>query len=254
MYKFRVFTLFPQAFPGVLGYSITGKALNKGICLVEAIDIRKFAFDKNGTVDDIPFGGGSGMVIKPDVLNNALVSNNVKIGDNVFYLSPRGKPFKQEKARELAKMLANTDSQSETTINLICGRYEGIDQRIIDYYQMQEISIGDFILSGGELAAMVVIDAVMRNLPGVLGDKESLAEESFGNSVESVFANLLEYPHYTRPANWEINNSADGTATKIAVPEVLQSGNHKNIQNWRLEMSRKITADRRPDLIKNKNS
>ena len=119
---------------------------------------------------------------------------------------------------------------------------------------MQEISIGDFILSGGELAAMVVIDAVMRNLPGVLGDKESLAEESFGNSVESVFANLLEYPHYTRPANWEINNSADGTATKIAVPEVLQSGNHKNIQNWRLEMSRKITADRRPDLIKNKNS
>jgi tRNA (guanine37-N1)-methyltransferase len=223
--------LFPELFPGPLSASVTGAALEKKLWSLEAINIRDFTKDERKTVDDTPYGGGAGMVLKADILADA-IEKNLKPESKIFYLSPRGKTLTQKKARELAQ---------EKEIILLCGRYEGVDQRVLDEFAIEEISIGDYVLSGGELAAFIVIDAVLRNVDGVLGADESLAEESFGSKGNSQYENLLEYPHFTRPANWRGRE----------VPEVLTSGHHKKISEWRKEKAIEITKKNRPDLLKN---
>jgi tRNA (guanine37-N1)-methyltransferase len=224
MINFKVLTLFPELFPGPLAASVTGSALAKNLWSISAINIRDFAFDKRGTVDDTPFGGGAGMVLKPDVLASAIESSEAK---KIIYLSPRGKVFNQKIAQELAK---------EEEITILCGRYEGIDQRVLDEFEIEEISIGDYVLSGGEIAAYVFIDAILRNVSGVLGADDSLHEESFSGEYE----NLLEYPHYTKPAEWRGHK----------VPEILTSGHHAKINQWRKERAIALTKKVRPDLLK----
>jgi len=223
MWTARVFTLYPEIFPGPLNKGLYGKALEKKIWNLEVINIRDSAEDKHKTVDDTPFGGGSGMLLKPDVLGKSLDSN-IKKGERIFYLSPKGKKFDQKIAKNLSK---------EKTINLVCGHFEGVDQRILDTRNIEEISIGDYILSGGESASFVLIDSVLRLLPGVLGNDMSKKDESFEDG-------LLEYPQYTKPQIWE----------KKSVPEVLLSGDHAKIKDWRLSQSKDITRRRRPDLWK----
>lgn len=225
---FKILTIFPQLFPGALAASITGSALEKKLWSFEAINIRTFAKDKHQTVDDTPYGGGAGMLLKADVIGDAIAENNCK---KIIYLSPRGKIFNQKKAQELSR---------EKEITILCGRYEGVDQRVLDEYEIEEISIGDYVLSGGEIAAYVFIDAILRNVDGVLGADESLAQESFGAKNNNDYENLLEYPHYTRPAIWRGRG----------VPEILTSGHHKNIENWRKEEAIKVTQKNRPDLYK----
>lgn len=231
MINFKILTLFPELFPGPLATSITGVALEKKIWSLEAINIRDFAKDERKTVDDTPYGGGAGMVLKADILADA-IEKNLQSESKIFYLSPRGKTLTQKKARELAQ---------EKEIILLCGRYEGVDQRVLDEFAIEEISIGDYVLSGGELAAFVVIDAILRNVEGVLGADESLAEESFGSKENLEYENLLEYPHFTRPAKWRGRE----------VPQVLTSGHHKKINEWRKEKAIEITKKNRPDLLKN---
>lgn len=226
MINFKIFTLFPDLFPGPLAASITGAALEKKLWSLEAINIRNHAFDARGTVDDTPYGGGAGMVMKPDVIAKAIESNGAK---KIIYLSPRGKVFTQKMAQELAR---------EKEITILCGRYEGVDQRVLDEFQIEEISIGDYVLSGGEIAAFPFIDAILRNVSGVLGADESLAEESFGSPKNSDFENLLEYPHYTKPQEWR----------NRAVPEVLTQGHHKKINEWRMQQAVELTKKIRPDL------
>ena len=221
MWKAQVFTLYPEIFPGFLNKGLYGKALLKKVWNLKVVNIRDSAEDKHKTVDDTPFGGGTGMLLKPDVLARS-IDQNLKIGERIFYLSPKGKKFDQKLAQELSK---------EKSINLICGHFEGVDERIMSTRNIEEISIGDFILSGGESAAFVVIDSVLRLLPGVLGNDLSKKDESFENG-------LLEYPQYTKPQIWE----------KKSVPEVLLSGDHAKIKDWRLSQSEAITRDRRPDL------
>ena len=223
MWKARVFTLYPEIFPGPLSKGLYGKALQKKIWDLEVIDIRDSAEDKHKTVDDTPFGGGSGMLLKPNVLGKSLDSR-LKKDEKVFYLSPKGKSFSQKMAKELSE---------EKTINFICGYFEGIDERILETRNIEEISIGDYILSGGESASLVIIDAVLRLIPGILGNNISKEEESFEKD-------LLEYPQYTKPQVWE----------KRSVPEVLLSGDHAKIKDWRLSPSKDITRRRRPDLWK----
>ena len=220
--KIKFFTLYPEIFPGFLGYSLTGKALAEGKWSYETVNIRDYAFDKYGSVDDTPCGGGAGMVMRPDVLGAALKASYT--GGRLVYMSPRGKPFNQAKAHELA---------GETEISVICGRFEGVDERVLEAYAIEEISIGDYVLTGGEQAAMVMFDAVIRLLPGVLGNDESALEESFEDG-------LLEYPQYTRPIEWEGRT----------VPEILLSGHHQKINDWRKEQSLTITKNKRPDLFK----
>ena len=217
----RVFTLYPEFFPGPLGKGLYGKALAEKIWKLETINIRDYATDKHKTVDDTTYGGGSGMLIKPDVLANSL-DKNLKTKEKIIYLSPRGKLFNQEMAKKIS---------NEETVNLICGHFEGVDQRVIESRNIEEVSIGDFILSGGESAAFVMLDAIIRLLPGVLGNETSTEEESFENG-------LLEYPQYTKPQIWE----------EKTVPDVLLSGDHAKIKDWRLSQSEAITRDRRPDL------
>ena len=221
MWKARIFTLYPEMFPGPLGRSLYAKALKKKLWDLEVINIRDSALDKHKTVDDTPFGGGSGMLLKPDVLSKSLDSNITK-GEKIFYLSPRGKIFDQK----IAKKFSN-----EKIINLVCGHFEGVDERILKTRNIEEISIGDYILSGGETAALVILDSVIRLLPGVLGNETSKIDESFENG-------LLEYPQYTKPQKWE----------KKEVPSVLLSGDHAKIKGWRLSKSQDITRRRRPDL------
>ena len=221
MWQAQVFTLYPEIFPGPLNKGLYGKALAKKLWNLKVVNIRDFAEDKHKTVDDTPFGGGPGMLLKPDVLAKS-IDRNIKIGEKIFYLSPKGKKFNQEIARKLSK---------EKSINLICGHFEGVDERVLTTRNIEEISIGDFILSGGETAAFVVIDSILRLLPGILGSDQSKNEESFENG-------LLEYPQYTKPQIWEKKN----------VPEVLLSGDHTKIKDWRLSQSEAITRDRRPDL------
>lgn len=232
MLKIKIFTLFPEIFPGALQFSVIGDALKNNIWNLEIINIRDFASDKRKTVDDTPYGGGAGMLIKPEVIASAI---DAKINEpkkiKMIYPSPRGQLFNQKKAAKLA---------GEEELAIICGRYEGIDQRVIDEYNMEEISVGDYVLSGGELPAMTMIDSIVRNLSGTLGADESLNEESFGNGQGSVFDDLLEYPHYTKPQIWRDRE----------VPEVLISGHHKNIKDWRLEQAKKITKERRKELLK----
>lgn len=220
--KVKVLTIFPELFPGFLGSSLTGKALAEGKWSVEAVNIRDYAFDKYGSVDDTPCGGGAGMVMRPDVLGAALKANYD--GGRLIYMSPRGRQLDQKMLHELAK---------EDKITIVCGRFEGIDERVLEAYGIEEVSIGDYILTGGEQAAMILLDGAVRLLPGVLGNAESTSEESFENC-------LLEYPQYTRPINWEGRE----------VPEVLLSGHHQNINNWRREQSLEITRQKRPDLFK----
>lgn len=217
----HILTIFPEMFPGPLGHSLAGRALADGLWDLQTVDIRDFATDRHRTVDDAPFGGGPGMVMRADVLDAALASVEAKPGP-VIYLTPRGRPFDQERAAELA---------SGPGLTLLCGRFEGIDERVIEARGFEEVSVGDFVLSGGEPAAMTLIDACVRLLPGVIGAEDSLVEESFAKG-------LLEYPQYTRPANWQGR----------AVPDVLLSGHHENIRAWRLAQAERITRERRPDL------
>ena len=223
MWSARIFTLYPEMFPGPLNTGLYGKALEKKLWNLQVINIRDSAIDKHKTVDDTPFGGGNGMLLKPDVLGKS-IDNNTKQGERIFYLSPKGKKFDQEFAKEISK---------EKIINLICGHFEGIDERVLSTRKIEEISIGDYILSGGESASFVFLDAVLRLLPGILGNDLSKQDESFENG-------LLEYPQYTKPQIWE----------KKSVPEVLLSGDHAKIKDWRLAQSKDITRRRRPDLWK----
>ena len=221
MWQAQVFTLYPEIFPGPLSKGLYGKALSKKLWNLNIVNIRDAAEDKHKTVDDTPYGGGSGMLLKPDVLAKSLDQNEIK-GGRIIYLSPKGKKFDQNYAQELS---------DEKSISLICGHFEGVDERVLSTRNIEEISIGDYILSGGETAAFVVIDSVLRLLPGILGNETSKVDESFENG-------LLEYPQYTKPQIWE----------EKAVPEVLLSGDHSKIKDWRLSQSEAITRDRRPDL------
>ena len=221
MWQAQIFTLYPEFFPGPLSKGLYGKALEKKIWNLKVVNIRDAAEDKHKTVDDTPFGGGAGMLLKADILARS-IDKNLKNNSRIFYLSPKGKKFDQKLAKELSK---------EKSINLICGHFEGVDERLLSTRNIEEISIGDFILSGGESAAVVIIDSILRLLPGVLGNDSSKKNESFENG-------LLEYPQYTKPQIWE----------EKGVPEVLLSGDHAKIKDWRLSQSEAITRDRRPDL------
>jgi tRNA (guanine37-N1)-methyltransferase len=221
MWKAKVFTLYPDLFPGPLGVGLHKKAMEKKLWSLEVINIRDYAPDKHKTVDDTPFGGGSGMLIRADVVANSLDKNISDNKEPIIYLSPKGKRFDQIYAK---KML-------NKNINIICGHFEGIDQRLLNTRNIEEVSVGDFVLSGGEIGAFVVIDSIVRLIPGVLGNPDSLLEETFER-------NLLEYPQYTKPQKWEEKD----------VPDVLLSGDHAKIKDWRLSQSRDITRRRRPDL------
>ena len=217
-----VLTIFPEMFPGPLAHSIAGKALEKDLWRLETTNIRSFASDKHQSVDDTPCGGGPGMVMRADVVDTALQSIDISTDRPLIYLTPRGRLFDQAIAHEFA---------AKPGLVVLCGRYEGIDERVLEMRSPLEVSLGDFVLSGGEPAALAMLDTCVRLIPGVIGDEESLAEESFE-------AGLLEYPHYTRPQEWHGRT----------VPEVLLSGHHKNIRAWRHEQSERITRERRPDL------
>lgn len=220
----RIITLFPQAFPGVLGESLTGKALDQGKWQLETVNLRDFGDGKHRNVDDTPAGGGAGMVLRPDVMGNA-IEHAMRGARGVWplvYLSPRGPRFDQRMAERLSKAQG---------VTMICGRFEGLDERVIQHYGIQEVSLGDFVMTGGELAAQAVIDATVRLLPGVLGNAESTENESFSDG-------LLEHPQYTRPAEWKGHT----------IPDVLMSGHHGEIEKWRRRMSEEITQSRRPDL------
>jgi len=224
IWQATILTLFPDMFPGVLGASLPGKALKEGLWRLETLDIRSFARDKHASVDDTPYGGGAGMVMRPDVLDDAIAGAESQFGpaSRKIYLSPRGRVLDQKLVTELA---------AEKSLLLVCGRYEGVDQRVIDAQGLEEVSLGDFVLAGGEIAAMALIEACVRLLPGVLGNAATVDEESFNEG-------LLEYPHYTRPAVWK----------GAEVPEILISGHHEKVRVWRQEQAEKITQARRPDL------
>ena len=221
MFQVKIFTLYPDFFPGILSKGIYGRAIEKSLWNLDVINIRDYAKDKHKTVDDTPYGGGDGMVLKPDVVAKAL-DQNLKKNEKIIYLTPKGKTFDQNKAKKFL---------NEKKINILCGHFEGIDQRVIESRGIEEISIGDYILSGGETAAYVILDSILRLVPGVLGNENSYKDESFENG-------LLEYPQYTKPQIWE----------KTPVPEVLLSGDHSKIKDWRLSQSEAITRHRRPDL------
>ena len=221
MFQAKIFTLYPDFFPGILSKGIYGRAIEKNLWRLDVINIRDHAEDRHKTVDDTPYGGGEGMVLKPDVVAKALDQNLGK-NEKIIYLTPKGKTFDQNKAKKFLK---------DKKINILCGHFEGIDQRVIESRGIEEISIGDYILSGGETAAYVILDSILRLVPGVLGNENSYKDESFENG-------LLEYPQYTKPQIWE----------KTAVPEVLLSGDHSKIKDWRLSQSEAITRHRRPDL------
>lgn len=223
MLKVKVFTIFPELFPGPLGASIMGRALNEGKWSLDVINIRDYALDRHKTVDDQGFGGGPGMIMRPDVLDNALrAAYGSERPDRLIYMSPRGKTLSQAMAGELATI---------SSIGILCGRFEGVDQRVLDAWNFEEISIGDYVLSGGEIGAYALLDATLRLVPGIMGQEQSLQEESFSN-------NLLEYPQFTRPREWN----------GCIVPEILVSGNHELIKQWRQQQSETLTKERRPDL------
>jgi tRNA (guanine37-N1)-methyltransferase len=228
-----VLSLFPEMFPGPLGFSLAGRALEKGIWRLNSVNIRDYATDRHKTVDDTPMGGGPGMVLRPDVVGPALddvisraqrdfADSGLDVDPRVVYLSPRGRRFDQAAAKAYAEAPG---------LVLLCGRFEGLDQRVLDARNVEEVSLGDFVLSGGELPALTLMDAVIRLLPGVIGDPAALEEESFARD-------LLEYPQYTRPKEWEGR----------MVPEVLTSGHHENVRKWRLAQAEELTKARRPDL------
>ena len=221
MWIARVFTLYPELFPGPLGSGLYKKAHEKKLWSLEVVNIRDYATDKHKTVDDTPFGGGSGMLMRADIIANSLDKNISSKNEPIIYLSPKGKKFDQDYAKKIL----------EKNINIICGHFEGVDQRLLETRNIEEVSVGDFVLSGGEIGAFVVIDTMVRLIPGVLGNSNSLSEETFER-------NLLEYPQYTKPQKWEKKN----------IPDVLLTGDHAKIKDWRLSQSRDITRRRRPDL------
>ena len=223
MWTARVFTLYPELFPGPLGSGLYKKALDKKLWSLEVVNIRDYATDKHKTVDDTPFGGGSSMLMRADVIANSLDKNISNKNEPIIYLSPKGKKFDHIYAKKILNK----------NINIICGHFEGVDQRLLETRNIEEVSIGDFILSGGEIGAFVLIDSIVRLIPGVIGNFESLTDETFER-------NLLEYPQYTKPQKWE----------KKEVPNVLLTGDHAKIKSWRLDQSESITRRRRPDLWK----
>ena len=214
MFQVKIFTLYPDFFPGILSKGIYGRAIEKSLWNLDVINIRDYAKDKHKTVDDTPYGGGEGMVLKPDVVAKAL-DQNLKKNEKIIYLTPKGKTFDQNKAKKFLK---------DKKINILCGHFEGIDQRVLDIYEIEEISMGDYILSGGEVASFTFLDSILRLLPGVLGNEASIEDESFSDD-------LLEYPQYTKPQEYK----------NIKVPDVLLSGNHEEIEEWRAEESQKKT-------------
>ena len=223
MWTARVFTLYPELFPGPLGVGLYKKAMDKKIWSLEVVNIRDYATDKHKTVDDTPFGGGTGMLMRADVIANSLDKNIFNKDEPIIYLSPKGKKFDQIFAKKIL----------DKNINIVCGHFEGVDQRLLETRNIEEVSVGDFVLSGGEIGAFVAIDTIVRLIPGVLGNANSLAEETFERY-------LLEYPQYTKPQKWE----------KKDVPDVLLTGDHAKIKDWRLAQSEDITRRRRPDLWK----
>lgn len=231
-FNVNLLTLFPEMFPGFLGHSLAGRALERGDWSCKTVSIRDFGEGRHQTVDDTPFGGGAGMVMRPDIIEKALLS--LPDAGRKIYMSPRGKVLDQALVKELA---------GETTLTILCGRYEGVDQRVLDAYGFEEISIGDYVLSGGEVAALAMMDACIRLLPGVMGNDATPDAESFGSET----GGLLEYPHYTRPSEW-----IDETGTVRGIPEILKSGHHAEIDKWRRAQSLEITQKRRPDLLKKK--
>jgi len=221
MWKARIFTLYPELFPGPLAIGLYKKALEKKLWSLEVVNIRDYSVDKHKTVDDTPFGGGSGMLMRADVIANSLDKNISDKAEPIIYLSPKGKKFDQTYAKKILNK----------NINIICGHFEGVDERLLETRNIEEISVGDFVLSGGEIGALVIIDSIVRLIPGVLGNSNSLKDETFER-------NLLEYPQYTKPQKWE----------KKDIPEVLLTGDHAKIKDWRLDQSEDITRRRRPDL------
>ena len=225
----NLITLFPDMFPGSLGQSLSGRALDKGLWSYKTHNPRDYALDKHSTIDDTPYGGGAGMVFRPDILEKTLLSIPKDKRGRLIYMSPRGKVLNQKLVQELSK---------DETLTILCGRYEGVDQRFLDAYDIEEISIGDYVLSGGEPAAITMLDACIRLLDGVMGNENTAGEESFSNG-------MLEYPHYTKPAEW-ISDSGQ----QLNVPPILLSGNHAKIHEWRFKQSLSITEKNRPDLLK----
>jgi len=221
MFQAKIFTLYPEYFPGPFEIGICKKAFEKKLWDLKLINIRDYADDKHKTVDDTPYGGGVGMLMRPDVVAKSLDAN-LEEKETVYYLTPKGKIFNQDIAKDIVK---------KNKVNILCGHFEGVDQRVLDSRNVEEISIGDFILSGGEMASFVVLDTILRLVPGVLGNLNSTKDESFENG-------LLEYPQYTKPQIWE----------KLSVPDILLSGDHNKIKSWRLSQSEAITRHRRPDL------
>ena len=221
MWTARIFTLYPELFPGPLGVGLYKKAMDKKIWSLEVVNIRDYATDKHKTVDDTPFGGGTGMLMRADVIANSLDKNISNKDEPIIYLSPKGKKFDQIFAKKIL----------DKNINIVCGHFEGVDQRLLETRNIEEVSVGDFVLSGGEIGAFVVIDTIVRLIPGVLGNANSLAEETFERY-------LLEYPQYTKPQKWD----------KKDVPDVLLTGDHVKIKDWRLSQSKDITRRRRADL------
>ena len=226
MLNFNIFTLFPELFPGPFSYSIMKEAIAKNIFSLNIIDIKEHGIGKHNLMDDKIYGGGSGMLMKPDVIEAALQANKISRDSKIVCMSAKGKRFDQAEAKKLSEY---------TNISIISPRYEGVDQRFIDKYEVEEYSIGDYVLSNGDISSYIMIDAIARNLPGVLGDPESLTDESFSMSESP---NLVEYPHYTKPSNWQ----------GLEVPEILLSGNHGLIEKWRLAKSIEYTKKNRPDL------
>ncbi|CRL12312.1 tRNA (guanine-N(1)-)-methyltransferase [Phaeobacter italicus] len=224
VWKAKIMTLFPTAFPGVLGESLTGKALQEGLWQMETVDLRQFGVGKHRNVDDTPAGGGAGMVLRPDVLGHAIEHTMAGTAGKwpLIYLSPRGRRMDQALMQDLAQC---------DGVTLLCGRFEGVDERVLEHYGIMEVSLGDFVMTGGEIAAQALIDATVRLIPGVLGNQASTEEESFSSG-------LLEHPQYTRPAEWKGRK----------IPDVLMSGHHGKIEKWRQDMSAEITKARRPDL------
>lgn len=218
----KVLTLFPDMFPGTLGHSLAGTALKNGLWALETLDIRAFSSDKHRTVDDTPCGGGAGLVMKPDVIDAALCAAKTGFAGPTYYLSPRGRVFSQSMAEQLV---------AGPGVVLLCGRFEGVDERVLEAHAIEEVSVGDYVLSGGEPAAQVLLDACIRLLPGVMGNDQTVAEESFSSG-------LLEYPQYTRPTVWQGKE----------VPQVLLSGHHGEIAAWRRAQAEAVTRVRRPDL------
>jgi len=227
---FNLLTLFPDMFPGMVGHSLAGRALERGDWSFNTVNIRDFGEGVHKAVDDTPYGGGAGMVMRADIIEQALLS--VPKAGRKIYLSPRGKVFNQAMAKEFSQL---------ENITLLCGRYEGVDQRVLDAHDFEEVSIGDYVLSGGEPAAMIMMDAIIRLLPGVMGNTDTADNESFGANTDG----LLEYPHYTRPAEW---TDANGIVHKV--PDTLTSGDHGKVDKWRKEQSLSLTRAMRPDLLK----